>query len=117
MMRLPWKFVVIAAAAMGVLGCTSVAYAQITRNPFAKPEIEKPIASLSQTEKRRVTKIAEPTFKLQATVVAGDNSFANLDGTILGLNETIDGFQIVKINRESIVVVKSGQSFTIRTGR
>lgn len=117
MMPLPWKFLVITVAALGALECSTLAYGQTTRNPFAKPDIAKPVASLVQTERRRIAKVPEPTFKLQATVVAGDNSFANLDGTILGLNEVIDGYQIVKIHRESIVVVKSGQTFTVRTGR
>ncbi len=106
--------VLVLAATVG--GAWNATHADALRNPFVRPDIER-AAAVNATGVQRVPQVAAPKFKLRATVVAGAASVANLDGNIIAIGESLDGYSLVNVDRESIVVEKSGRKFTLRVVR
>lgn len=87
------------------------------RNPFARPTDAKSAAAAREPRIPRTARVAAPKFSVSATVVAGENSVANLDGVVVVLGETLDGYRLAEVHRDKIVLEKSGQHFTLRVGR
>lgn len=97
-------------------GTWTAAHADAARNPFVRPDIKQATAGTG-TAAQREPRVAAPRFKLRATVVAGASSVANLDGNVIGVGETLDGYSLVDVQRETVVVEKSGRQFTLRVVR
>ncbi len=45
--------------------------------------------------------------KLSATLRSGKNSMANVNGAVIKLGETIDGYRLIEVNKRSAVFIKN----------
>jgi len=56
---------------------------------------------------------AELTFELKATLVAKEHPLAHINGQILTVGETIDGYRLRQIGENQVVLEKDGKSMTV----
>ncbi|OIN05590.1 hypothetical protein [Oceanisphaera psychrotolerans] len=77
------------------------------RDPFVRPQTELP----ARTTPTPV--VSEPDFKLRALLVAGDNSLANIDGTILALGDEFDGYRLISVTQEETLFEKGANRYRI----
>lgn len=94
----------------------------LQHNPFQVPsfakEQDKPNRSVAVSTVKKTTSTKGWQAKLVATVVAGQHSMANVDGTILSIGEaTNDGYQLVAVAAKSATFIRSGRrhQLTIKT--
>ena len=85
-----------------LLGMSAAAAASgVRHDPFARPQFEAAPAQAVAPTARRVRPTLAGT--LRATVVAGDESMANVDGLIMKLGDELGAFRLVEIReREAI---------------
>ena len=92
--------------AMLVFVCLSQAcYAgehALKTNPFVKPvEIQNQAYALTPSIQE-----ASVPFVLRGTMVAGQQSLANISGVIVSLGEEINGYKLVGIQQREVVLLK-----------
>ncbi len=81
-------------------------------DPFDRPVIESPAATAANTKKADV--IPEHWgAQLRATLLAGDNSSANVDGYIIALGDSYQGFRLIRVYERSAVFVRGGKQYTL----
>ncbi|NOU45369.1 MAG: hypothetical protein HOO87_17810 [Methyloglobulus sp.] len=81
---------------------------RVLHDPFRKPAIPQQ----SVAEPDNISKPStQPSWtpRLTATLRAGQNSMANVNGRIIKLGETINGYKLVKVDERSAVFVKNKQ--------
>lgn len=69
-------------------------------NPFAQPA---PAEKAPDKPQETVD-----VFKLRGIMIAGSRSQANIGGEILSIGEEIDGYKLVSVQRQYVVLVKNG---------
>lgn len=83
---------------------------ELQTNPFSRP---------AGTEKTAVSpgaaagKASATPMRLHGTVLAGHNSLANIGGTIIGLGQEINGYKLVSVRQQHVVLDKDGILKTI----
>lgn len=88
----------------------------LQRNPFVAPKaLEPPVAAVAP---RRYAEPEpepepEPQFGLRAVLSAGSDSLANIDGSILGVGQTIDGYRLVAIREHQVVLKRRGKRIVL----
>lgn len=80
---------------------------RVLHDPFQKPNIpekniEEPEAAKAPTQQAWMP-------QLKATLRAGRNSMANLNGKIIKLGETINGYKLIGVGERSAILVKNNQ--------
>jgi len=74
-------------------------------NPFARP--------VAGQQRLDAEELAEQTasvpFVLRGTMLAGQQSLANISGVIVSLGEEIDGYKLVAIQQREVVLLKNGE--------
>lgn len=80
---------------------------RVLHDPFRKPAI--PQQSVAGPEISKPSDQQDWMPKLTATLRAGRNSMANVDGKIIKLGETLNGYRLVKVDERSAVFVKNKQ--------
>jgi hypothetical protein len=80
---------------------------RVLHDPFRKPAI--PQQNVVEPEILKPSAQQEWVPKLTATLRAGRNSMANVNGKIIKLGETINGYRLVKVDERSAVFVKNKQ--------
>ncbi len=78
----------------------------IFHDPFRKPELTK----LSVGSKT-IDQSNKPTWRPQLimTLRAGKNSMANIDGQIISLGDSIDGYKLIEVSERAVVFVNQGE--------
>ena len=51
--------------------------------------------------------------KMRATMVAGKNSMANVDGTIVKVGEKFQGYKLLEVRRRSAIFTRDGKHFEL----
>ena len=73
-------------------------------NPFIKlANIEERLDNTAPAE--HTTSVL---FELRGTMVAGQQSLANIGGVILSLGEEINGYKLVAVQQRQVVLLKNG---------
>jgi hypothetical protein len=97
-------------AIMLMVGITTVSYAgesvQVLKtNPFARPvDSQKQVNASAQ-----VDQLNQQPLVLRGTVVAGQQSLANISGVVVSLGEEIHGYKLVAIQQREAVLLKNGE--------
>lgn len=91
-----------------VLGSEYVQTIRVLHDPFQRPAISQKSMAVPETAK---TPVQPPAWipQLKATLLAGRNSMANVDGKVIKLGETINGYKLIKVGERSAVLVKNKQ--------
>jgi len=80
---------------------------RVRHDPFQRPVIPQTSVAGPEGSKPPAQEAWAP--KLTATLRAGRNSMANVNGKIIKLGETINGYRLVKVDERSAVFVKNKQ--------
>ena len=78
-------------------------------NPFERP----PVVELQENMGMNNSHSASPTLQLRATMQAGPRSLADISGTIIGIGQKIDGYQLISVGERNVVLSKNGISKTL----
>jgi len=79
----------------------------LQRNPFKAPAVLEPQPAFAAPERvpePEPQPAPEPQFSLRAVLAAGKRSLANIDGNILGVGAEIEGYRLVSISEEQVVL-------------
>ena len=88
----------------------------LQRNPFVAPKVVEPpvvVVTPRQSAEPEPEPEPEPQFGLRAVLSAGGNSLANIDGTILGVGEVIEGYRLVAIREHEVVLKGRGRRLVL----
>jgi hypothetical protein len=87
----------------------------LQKDPFARPAL----SDLQQRSARRpaggARAVAQPAPKLnlQAVMAAGESSIANVDGVMVRLGDTIQGYRLVAVHDRAATFEKNNAQFTL----
>lgn len=81
---------------------------RVRHDPFQRPAL--PQSSITAPEAEKPTAQQPWAPKLSGTLRAGRNSMANVNGNIVKLGETIDGYKLIEVDERSAIFVKNKQS-------
>jgi hypothetical protein len=107
------------ALAAALVGLASGVLAQgrpLQHDPFARPMLGAMPANASAATASRRAPALRPKLNLQAVLVAGPNSIANVDGVMLRVGDAIQGYRLVEVEHRSAVFEKNGDRFTLGIG-
>jgi hypothetical protein len=80
---------------------------RILHDPFQKPAI--PQANIAEPEASKASTQNTWVPLLKATLRAGRNSMANVNGKIIKLGETFNGYKLITVEGRSAVFIKNKQ--------
>lgn len=81
-------------------------------DPFNRPDLEtlpKPIAV--KIEEEKLPDVWEA--RLYATIRSGSNSLANVNGNIIAIGESIEGYRLVEVHERIAVFMKKGKRYIL----
>jgi hypothetical protein len=79
----------------------------VLHDPFQKPNI--PQKSIEEPEGIKAQAQQPLAPQLKATLRAGRNSMANINGKIIKLGETTNGYKLIGVGERSAILVKNNQ--------
>jgi hypothetical protein len=74
-------------------------------NPFARPVDNQ----VNPADSAASGQAAQVPFVLRGTMVAGQQSLANISGVIVSLGEEINGFKLIAIHQREVVLLKNDE--------
>lgn len=80
--------------------------------PFVPAE-KRPVAKDAPQEPAGAPQKSLITLKLTGTIIGGGRPLAVINGRFLGRGESIEGFQILSIDRNAVIIAKEGQKVTL----
>jgi hypothetical protein len=111
--RLPLRW---AAILLVQLCLPAYAQAQSLRHDvFARPSLESMQPARPAPEPSAAPADLKPDWNpgLRAVIVAGRESMANVDGTILRIGQKIDGYRLAEVREHEVVFVKNKHRYTL----
>jgi hypothetical protein len=91
----------------------------LQHDPFVRPAVglvPGNASSVAQPARVKAAPEGKPRLNLQAVLVAGPQSIANVDGVMLRVGESIDGYRLLEVQHRSAVFEKNGAKFTLGIG-
>jgi hypothetical protein len=104
-MRKSFLVLLIVMRPFGVLAGEYYQAIRVLNDPFQKPNIPQKIIAGPEAEKAPSQQTWAP--QLKATLRAGRNSMANVNGKIIKLGETINGYKLIGVGERSAILVKN----------
>jgi hypothetical protein len=80
------------------------------RDPFDFSEIRPPARVIEPEVNIEEQAI---TLELRATMISKQHSLANLNGKIIGEGEEVEGYRLLKISEDEVVLEKDGKQVTV----
>mgnify|MGYP001557425081 FL=1 len=74
-------------------------------NPFVRPVLE---AVTHDSDRKMASKTADEGMRLRGTMLAGSNSVANIDGTIIGIGQQVNGYTLVSVEQRHVLLYRNG---------
>lgn len=96
----------VVVAGLFAAGAAAADPAGTIRNPFARPS-----AAPSAAGDGPGGPPSEAVFELRATLAAGPESLANVNGHIVRVGAEVDGFRLVSVTEGAAVFVKAGTRY------
>ncbi len=100
------KFLIVIAVFL-LLSDADAADQALQRNPFNRPALLQGVARNSADDAN------DGEMILRATLVAGENSTANINGKFIRIGETINGYKLVFVAEGKAVFQKDGSPVTL----
>ena len=101
---------IIIAVVTGILFSQGVT-AQLLQNPFKPPQLLQQSDTAKPNKNKPIRENWYP--QLRATMRAGENSMANINGQILSIGEKIDGFELVEVYERDVFFIKQGLKYHV----
>ncbi|MFQ5559981.1 MAG: hypothetical protein ACE5FU_05265 [Nitrospinota bacterium] len=117
-------FLCIALFAPAVPGAYGESY-KLTRDPFAQPEGTKKgkgeikpgiDGTVKKKARRKIVREEAQSLTLYATLT-GNNPMANVNGTMITPGDRIQGFTLVHVRQDEVVLTKKGVQVVLSLGR
>lgn len=109
-----------AAFALAVAGAASPALAEqgriLQHDPFARPSLGTLPGARAAPLPRRVVPTPAPKLKLHGVMLAGPDSIANVEGVMVRIGESIQGYRLVAVHERAVVFEKNSTTFTLAIG-
>lgn len=111
--RLAWLLGAVAVVLSGAAGAEVLLP---KRNPFqfAPTPVSKPQHAPTA---RKAKQVIAPRFALRATLAAGAQSVANIDGQMVTIGQSIEGFVLQSVTVGSATFTKDGRTFVIELAK
>jgi hypothetical protein len=106
-MRIGSLVVMLFFCSLSVMGEETSQAPRDLRDPFQKPKITEKYSEEPEAVKAPSQQAWIP--QLKATLRSGRNSMANINGKIIKLGETINGYQLIEVGEKSALLVKNNQ--------
>jgi len=74
-------------------------------NPFLRPALE---AVLPDSEKTTADTEPGGNMQLRGTMLAGSNSLANIDGSIIGIGQQVYGYTLISVQQRHVMLDRNG---------
>lgn len=87
---------------------------ELRHDPFSRPLLVTPSASVNAALTSEAAPEPPWSPRLTAVLVAGKNSIANVDGTILRIGESLDGYRLVKVRENEAIFYKAKKRVVLR---
>jgi len=107
-------------AASGLLALSAAALAEgpaLQHDPFVRPAIAGFAAAASPAgglpAPATAASQARPRLQLNAVLVAGSDSIANVDGVMVRVGESVQGYRLVAVSDRSAVLEKNNAKLTL----
>lgn len=91
----------------------AIADDKLIHDPFEKPGILMPVLPSRASGSSSINNFVANT-DLTATLQAGSNSMVIVDGRMIGLDDEIDGYRLVKVLERSAVFIKNKQRVILK---
>jgi hypothetical protein len=91
----------------------------LQHDPFVRPAVglvPGNASSAAAPGRLKAAPEATPKLNLQAVLVAGAHSIANVDGVMLRVGESLNGYRLLEVQQRSAVFEKNGAKFTLGIG-
>jgi hypothetical protein len=97
------------------LSARAAAEEPLRHDVFARPTLTTLTAAAQEASASSPAVSPPATWnpRLTAVMVAGKGSLATIDGRILKVGESADGFQLIRVADSEAVVVREGQRYTL----
>jgi hypothetical protein len=110
------------AAALGSAALALPALGQgraLQHDPFVRPAVglvPGDASSAATPGRAKAAPEGRPRLNLQAVLVAGSQSIANVDGVMVRVGESINGYRLLEVQHRSALFEKNGAKFTLGIG-
>lgn len=108
------------AAALAALAPAAMGQGRaLQHDPFARPALGAIPANAgagAPSRRAQAAPAVAPKLNLQAVLVAGPHSIANVDGVMVRVGDAIQGYRLVEVQHRSAVFEKNGARFTLGIG-
>lgn len=84
---------------------------RLQHNPFVVPDY------VSETGAGSSSGIAGNSLEIRAVLLGRHGSLANVNGTILGVGENIDGYELISVEEGRVVFIKRGHEVVLNVGK
>jgi hypothetical protein len=88
----------------------------LQHDPFARPSPGALPGMKPAPGPRRVPPPAPPKLKLHGVMMAGPDSIANVEGSMVRIGESIQGYRLVAVHERAAVFEKDSATFTVAVG-
>ena len=99
---------------VGLLAATTIARAaeppSLAHNPFSRPPSER---TVPDTRSPRSEDDGPVGLVLTATMVAGNDRLANIDGRVMRPGDEIEGYELLQVFEDRAVFDKNGRQLTV----
>lgn len=105
------------SAVLAAEPATADARKSVRTNPFAQPLVTTPSVLRSGSASAgstAATSVSQPALQLRGVLRAGADSFANVDGKIVGLDETVFGMRLKSVSETAAVFVRNGKNVELK---
>lgn len=90
----------------------------LNRDPFQSPKASPaPVASSAAAPGEREQAADTWRPRLRAVLYDQHRSLVNIDGQILGLDESLRGYRVSRVGEREVVLVKDGKQIRLEIGR
>ena len=85
----------------------------VRTNPFAQPLAVAPAAASHNRVSAKASSINDAPLQLRGVLQAGTDSFANVDGIIVGLGEMVAGMRLQSVAESAAVFSRNGKKVVL----
>ena len=102
-------YILMLTVASGSFAADELPLSSLQYDPFKQPAFLR----APQHTKRSAPVPAKPKLQLRSILQAGNESMVNLNGEILMIGDSYQGYQLVEVNKQSALFIKNGEKIKV----
>ena len=104
---------VVVVATLTVEARAEVVLRTLQNNPFSRPDILKPKPAVQQTSRQAEPLLQQVDLELTVTLVSESGPMVVVDGELLGIGESIKGFELISVTEGGAVFARQGKKYSL----